>query len=213
MIDRVIGVLGIALAMIFGFWSIAPERFPKVPAWVPFTGVGLGILLVGLAAGLLISNQWGSLNKKAARQPNLMLSMIGGNVFTPDAKDVRDRLTGIGLSAKVWNTGTPSIATEWLLFVIPKNETPVIAQLTEIPESLRISGPINSTVIRASDSLQAKTKITPVQATPVEGTLLFYVAMKREIVLSPSTRLELIVKDIDGRETKATKIMGDWLQR
>jgi hypothetical protein len=213
MIDRAIGVLGLALAFIFGVWSIAPTRFPALPMWVIRTGISIGIFLVGLAAGLLISNQRSDSKPQSTLPPNLMLSMLGGNVFEPDAKDMHNRLTGIGINAKIWNTGAPSVATEWSLSVIPEKATPVIAQLTKIPETLRLSGSINSAVIRSSESLEDKTKTAPVQATPVEGTLLFYAPIKREMVLAPSTRLELIVKDIEGKETKITKVMGDWLHR
>ncbi len=148
-----------------------------------------------------------------AQRPNLMLAMMGANVFSQGAEDVRDRLTGIAIEAKVCNTGAPSVATGWLLFVIPENALPVAAQLTKIPESLRLEGPINSTIIRASESLVAKTKTTPVQTTPVEGRLLFYAPMKRENILAPTTRLELVVRDIYGSETKTTQLMGDWLHR
>jgi hypothetical protein len=56
MLDRGIGILGIALAIIFGVWSLAPEGWPKMPPWASITGVGVGILLVGLAAGLIIGD-------------------------------------------------------------------------------------------------------------------------------------------------------------
>ena len=177
------------------------------------SGIGLGIFLIGVAVGLLISSQRSGSETQSARQPKLRLSMAGANIFIPDAMDMHNRFTGIGINAKVWNTGAPSVATEWLLFVIPENGTPVVGQLTAIPESLRLGGAVNSTIIRASDSLESKTKNTQVQTTPIEGTLLFYVAMKKEVVQAPSTRLELIVKDINGEETKATQLIGDWLQR
>jgi hypothetical protein len=57
MLDRGIGILGIALAIIFGAWSLAPEGWPKMPTWIALLGVGIGILLVGLAAGLVIGEQ------------------------------------------------------------------------------------------------------------------------------------------------------------
>src|SRR5271167_4244900 len=53
MLDRAIGILGIAFAIIFGIWSLAPEAWPKMPAWASLTGIGLGILLVGLALGMI----------------------------------------------------------------------------------------------------------------------------------------------------------------
>lgn len=145
------------------------------------------------------------------RHSDIMLSMLGGNIFIPNAPGAVGHLTGIGLNVKIWNIGAPSVVTEWSLFVIPKNEIPVIAQLTEMPESLRVGGINNSAVIRSQDSLESKTKITPVETTPIEGTLLFYVPLQQEIVLMPSTRLELIAKDINGKETKSTKTIGDWM--
>jgi hypothetical protein len=57
MLDRGIGILGIALAIIFGAWSLAPEGWPKMPTWAVLLGVGVGILLIGLASGLVIGEQ------------------------------------------------------------------------------------------------------------------------------------------------------------
>jgi len=83
-----------------------------------------------------------------------------------------------------------------------------------IPDNLRLGGgSINSAVIRASDALDVKTAKDPVAATPADGTLLFYVPLKKPVVLDPSTRLELSVKDIHGSESVARQLMGDWLQR
>jgi hypothetical protein len=57
MLDRGIGILGIALAIIFGAWSLAPEGWPKMPTWIALLGVGFGVLLVGLAIGLVIGER------------------------------------------------------------------------------------------------------------------------------------------------------------
>ena len=57
MLDRAIGLLGLALALIFGLWSLAPEGWPKMPTWAVLLGVGVGILLVGLATGLVVGEQ------------------------------------------------------------------------------------------------------------------------------------------------------------
>ncbi len=48
--------------------------------------------------------------------------MSGGNVFNPDAPDLRNRLTGIALNLKVWNTGAPCVATDWTLAVIAQGK-------------------------------------------------------------------------------------------
>lgn len=142
-----------------------------------------------------------------------MLLLLGGNIFIPSEKDVCDRLTGISIDAKIWNIGAKSVTTEWILYVIPEGELPVIAQHTEMPDNLFASGQYNSAIIRSSDSLDIKTKYDPVGISPIEGTILFYAKIKQEVVLAPSTRLELIVKDIFGNETKSSKRIGDWLHR
>lgn len=57
MFDRAIGLLGLALTIILGLWSLAPEGWPKIPNWLTCPGLGIGILLVGLAAGLFMGGQ------------------------------------------------------------------------------------------------------------------------------------------------------------
>jgi hypothetical protein len=202
MIDRAIGLFGLALALVIGLLAFVPEGWPKIPLWLTLTGIGVGIFLCGLGVGLVMSGWRGGSHPR----PNLRLSLLGGNIFTPDAKDVRNRLTGIVLDISVWNTGAPSVATEWSLFVVAQNAAPVPAQVTEIPEALRLGGLINSAVIRSSESLQDKTKVTPISNAPVQGKLLFYVTMKLEIVRAASTRLELTVKDMYGTESRVTKL-------
>lgn len=50
MLDRAIGLLGIALALIFG---LAPLTEIKLPLWLTYSGVAFGILLIGVAGGLI----------------------------------------------------------------------------------------------------------------------------------------------------------------
>ncbi|UDL87977.1 hypothetical protein LGH82_22830 [Mesorhizobium sp. PAMC28654] len=57
MLDRGIGILGLALAIIFGALSLAPEWLPKTPLWIAPTGLGVGVFLIGLAIGLVIGQQ------------------------------------------------------------------------------------------------------------------------------------------------------------
>jgi hypothetical protein len=151
--------------------------------------------------------------KSPEQKPKFMLLMNGGNVFMPNAPDMHDHLTGIALNAKIWNIGTPSVATEWSLRVTPKGKPPINAQFSKIPDALHLNGPINSTVIKSDDALDEKTKTTQIQNIPVEGTLLFYVQLPKETVMDPSTKLELKVKDIYGRESSAVHTIGDWLSR
>jgi uncharacterized protein YneF (UPF0154 family) len=61
MLDRAIGIVGIALALIFG---LIPLTEFKVPLWVIYIGVGFGILLFGLAGGL-----WIGAERKTADAP------------------------------------------------------------------------------------------------------------------------------------------------
>jgi uncharacterized protein YneF (UPF0154 family) len=75
LLDRAIGILGIALAIIFGAWSLAPEGWPKMPDWVALLGVGIGVLLVGIAAGLIIGA-----HRKPADDPNKP-QLIETNLF------------------------------------------------------------------------------------------------------------------------------------
>jgi hypothetical protein len=144
---------------------------------------------------------------------DLKLSVAGGNVFEPDAPDMKGRYAGIALTTRIWNTGTPSIAIDWSLFVIPKGKAPVRAQLTGIPATLSLRGPSGSAVIRAADALDLMTIKNPVQAAVVEGVLLFYAPLQRAIVLDAATELELSVKDAQGMEFKWKQRMGDWIKR
>ena len=56
MIDRIIGLVGVALALILGLWSLAPPEWPKMPTWATLAGIAFGILLIGVAIGLYFGN-------------------------------------------------------------------------------------------------------------------------------------------------------------
>ena len=146
-------------------------------------------------------------------KPELKVLICGGNVFTPEIPDLRDTHTGIALDVKVWNTGTPSVATEWNLNVIVPGRIPVRGQLTKIPDWLRLGGEFNSVVIRSSQSLERMTAASRVDMTPIEGTLLFYVAIKKDTVMQSPVALEVSVRDVFGVETVAMQRMGDWMRR
>jgi hypothetical protein len=210
MLDRAIGIVGISLALIFGLWSLAPETSPKPPTWAFLLGIWFGALLIGLAIGLLIGDRRRLLRPEA---PDFRLSIEGANVFDSDATDMRDRYSGIALNVTIWNTGAASRAMDWNLFVVPQGIEPVLAQFAQIPEVLRLGGQYNSVVIRRSEALDLKTKNTPLETAPVEGVLLFYVPLKKEMVQAPTTRWELVVKDMYGKESKVTRLIGDWAQR
>jgi hypothetical protein len=139
--------------------------------------------------------------------------MLGGNVFVPDVPDMQEQLTGIALTAKVWNTGAPSVAAEWSLTVTPEGQQTVFAQWTQMPEVVTLYGTPHPTVIHSSDALDKKTANNPIGDIPVEGALLFYVKLQKTVVLESSTRLDLSVRDIYGGTASDTQVLGDWLQR
>lgn len=54
MIDRGIGIAGIALSIIIG----ALQFFqPEIPGWVTITGIGVGILMLGMSIGIVWAGQ------------------------------------------------------------------------------------------------------------------------------------------------------------
>jgi hypothetical protein len=57
MFDRALVIVGIALALVFGVWSLAPEGWPKLPPVVIYACIGLGILLIGCAVGLIFGER------------------------------------------------------------------------------------------------------------------------------------------------------------
>lgn len=79
MLDRGIGLLGIALAIIFGVWSLAPEGWPKMPPWAAYIGVSIGIVLIGLAAGLMIGNSRQSVGGQLVDSATLRLHIYSDN--------------------------------------------------------------------------------------------------------------------------------------
>ena len=78
-LDRAIGIFGIALAIIFGFWSIAPEGWPKLPPWALIVGIDFGVLLAGLAVGLIIGE-----HRKAAASQLVDTASLRLHIFDDD---------------------------------------------------------------------------------------------------------------------------------
>jgi hypothetical protein len=210
--DRAIGIAGIAIALIA---IIAPMRWPKMPKWVMDCVLSFGMLLIGVAVGMMLPaaqrEHPSSLVPITAEQsrPALKISISGGNVFVPGVPQW-NRYTGIALDAKIWNTGKPSAATEWTLIVMPKGVTPIHAQLLNIPDELRLGGTEIGIIVHASDDLLTKTEKMEITELPTYGKLLFLIKMDQAKVLEGSTRLLLSVKDIYGMESIATQTVGDW---
>jgi len=146
-----------------------------------------------------------SVEEARPSKAELRLAISGANVFTPTAPDMRDRFTGVAVDAKVWNIGGPSVATDWVFFVIPEGGIPIRAQFTKIPDHLSLGGMLTSRVIYASEALDTKTAQNQISSVPIEGTLLFYVQLPKDIVTAKGTRWELSVTDIYGTATTPYK--------
>jgi hypothetical protein len=209
MIDRAIALFGIALSLVIGLWAFAPEGWPKMPPWATLSGIGIGILLFGVGVGLIVGDLRGG-GVVAPLRPELRLMIQGANVFIPD---LQPTWTGIGVDARIWNTGKPSIVTGWSMTIIPNGKPPIVAQLTQMPNVLTAHGPFNSSRLLAENSLELKTKDTPVETMPVSGALLFYVALLKDIVQASDTKWEIVANDIYEKETRVSHLVGDWLQR
>lgn len=54
MIDRALGVAGIALGLVFAFLQYF---FPSLPSWLLLGGVASGVLLLGVAIGMVIADR------------------------------------------------------------------------------------------------------------------------------------------------------------
>jgi hypothetical protein len=178
-----------------------------MPPWAVAPGMGVGVLLLGLGIGLVVADLR---RTDTPRQPELHVAMSGANVFVPDK--IPD-VTGIGLDAKVWNTGAPSIVTSWSLMVTPNGGAPTAAQLTQMPNVLMASGQFKSARLLAENSLEYKTNDNQVGNKPVSGVLLFYIKLPKNIVQSDKTVWTLIAKDENETETRTSQLLGDWLQR
>ena len=143
-----------------------------------------------------------------------MITVLGGNVFVP-GKD--PTLTGLALRVRIRNAGSPSIATDWVMFLtVPGEAAPVRAQLTTPPKRLTLNGPAGRTVLRATDfSLEEQTANKALEPgdPPVEGWMLFHVRLPQAKVLDPSTVIEMRASDFSGRVFFGRQKQGEWLSR
>jgi len=212
-----LSIIGDAIEQARRRWPSMSVKLPEFfngPLWAFFP---LVFLILGTA--IFLGRELGLLGNRSPRQltevyalqkPELHLTIMGGNVFVPDTVP---GWTGIGLNARIWNTGTPSTATSWSMVVIPNGGQRVVAQLTEIPNVLLAKGQVNSAKLLAEDSLETKTISTQIGMTPISGTLLFYVALPQVVVNDPGTVWEISVKDVYEKETTVHLLVGNWLQR
>ena len=82
MIDRAIGILGIAIAFIT---LVIQNYFPTFPAWTPWAIFGIGIFLFGLSVGIIVSRR---LSGKPKRVKRVVLKLhIFGDHRAPERID------------------------------------------------------------------------------------------------------------------------------
>jgi hypothetical protein len=85
MIDRAIGIIGIALGLIT---AVLQYSFPQLPSWVPPTGFGIGIFLFGLSAGIIAA---GGLRAKRPIAETASLRLhVWGDHRTPERLDAEN---------------------------------------------------------------------------------------------------------------------------
>lgn len=141
-----------------------------------------------------------------AVKPAIKLFMMGGNIFSSALNG--EPMTGIAIDARVWNVGNPAAIVRWRLEIIPI-DTPFSCDLSEIPDTLTLNGPVQ-TVIHGADALDKRVGVQLVGAAPFQGRLLFYSELPQATVMSPNTRLRLIAEDVYGTEYKTEQLMGAW---
>ena len=69
MIDRALGIIGLALTLLSG---VLQHYFPNLPTWVLPLGYGAGVLLLGISFGLLAA---GGLKRKRQVRPRASLRL------------------------------------------------------------------------------------------------------------------------------------------
>lgn len=227
-IDRLLivtlGTLCIGTFAVFFKWLVSKFHVttPSEASAVQIQGFWTRLIQVAFAVAIIVALLW----PQHTRQPQITpsesvilnnlpmfrLSMLNANIFElPRAPNRIDGITGIALDVSIRNGGSPSIATEWKLYVLALGEVPMLAQLTRMSNDLRVSGN-PSVVLAASESLENRTSQTPVHSGElVEGKLLFHIELPKKTILNKTTILKLSVQDIYGNEFSRDHRIGDWL--
>lgn len=78
MIDRALGLIGIALTLLGGALE---QYFPKLPRWIPILGYALGIFLLGLSLGIIAAG--GLRRKRVVRNRALLRLHVFGDHRVP----------------------------------------------------------------------------------------------------------------------------------
>ncbi len=120
MIDRALGILGIALGVIT---AALQYYFPQLPKWAPLTGFGIGILLVGLSVGLVLAG--GLRHKRPIAQTASLRFHIFGDHRTPERLAFENIFRWFYLQTAIDGVGPSSvtrIGTLATLFVSFEND-------------------------------------------------------------------------------------------
>jgi hypothetical protein len=139
MSDYALGIVGIALTVIFGAWSLAPEKYRKLPNWLYAIICGVGLLLFGLGLGMWVGGQE---SQAAPDLPALIETALflefADTTSVPNEKNVKN--------IKYWcayHTGSISVneqditgkqiggfsvPPQWIVFIIFER-APIIQQL------------------------------------------------------------------------------------
>ena len=132
MIDRAIGIVGIALALLAG---AIQYFFPHLPSWIGLLGYALGVLLVGLALGLLAA---GGLVRKRPIKPSALLRLhIYGDHRTPDRIAIDNIFRWFFLQAAIDGLepqGTKRLATIATLFVMFEDDVVIHTLAVRSPD-------------------------------------------------------------------------------
>lgn len=150
-------------------------------------------------------SQMGPAILKGPTRPNVGLHIDGANIFVPDENT---SMTGIALNAKVWNAGSDTILIDWDLRILPADAPAVAAQITIMPPLISMQ---HGEPIKGSESLLDRLGSRPVPSTPLEGILLFYAKIPKQLVIDPDTVIELCARDIHSNSFTFKHRMGDWL--
>jgi hypothetical protein len=123
MIDRAIGIIGIALALL----TLALQYyFPQLPAWAPRVGFGAGIFLLGVSIGLIAA---GGLRRKRPVRSGASLRMhIFGDHRAPNRLSFDNIFRWYYLQSAVINVapqGNQRLATFGTLFVTFEDDVTV----------------------------------------------------------------------------------------
>lgn len=120
MIDRAIGIVGLALAIIT---AVLQYYFPQISSWAPPTGFAIGIFLLGLSVGLLAAG--GLRHKRVVANVASLRLHVYGDHRTPERLSfenifrwfyLQTTINGVGPS------GTTRIGTLATLFVTFEND-------------------------------------------------------------------------------------------